>query len=169
MNKPKVLLFDVDEADEIRKLDRLYTVGIKGSQALVFSASKRKNGTSLSVWPNHEGYPTVKIWEKTIALHRIVAKAFLGDCPPGKVVNYKDGNKLNNNPNNLEYCTIAENIHHAKYVIKTHVSCDRTRMPTYKDGQTFDLAKYKHDWYLKNQEVCKNRAATRYLKIRETK
>jgi hypothetical protein len=48
---------------------------------------------------------------KTFLLHRLVAEAFLGASK--LQVNHKDGNKLNNSIDNLEYCTASENVKHA--------------------------------------------------------
>lgn len=53
---------------------------------------------------------------QTHAVHRLVAKAFLGPVPEGKEVNHKDGMKANNRTQNLEYVTAAENISHARHL-----------------------------------------------------
>lgn len=69
----------------------------------------------LSLTPN--GYPkiTTSIDGKYISrqIHRLVAEAFLGPCPPGRQVNHKDGDKTNNNATNLEWTTQSENCYHA--------------------------------------------------------
>lgn len=49
----------------------------------------------------------------TVSVHRLVATLFISKIPKGMVVNHKDGNKLNNHVNNLEICTIKQNIQHA--------------------------------------------------------
>lgn len=47
-------------------------------------------------------------------VHRIMMMAFYPiDNPDEMVVNHKDGNKLNNNLDNLEWCTQSENCKHA--------------------------------------------------------
>jgi hypothetical protein len=49
---------------------------------------------------------------KTMRIHRLVADAFLQKIYGKTEVNHIDGNKLNNNYTNLEYCNRSENIKH---------------------------------------------------------
>lgn len=64
------------------------------------------------------GYLTfsVKVDKKTFyrRKHRLLAQAFIPqNNKQQKAINHRDGNKLNNNLLNLEWCTIAENNTHA--------------------------------------------------------
>lgn len=74
-----------------------------------------KNGMVkvINGWVQNTGYKTVALNNKKYSVHRLVAETFIHKPVSKNVVNHKDGNKLNNNINNLEWCTLKENIHHA--------------------------------------------------------
>jgi hypothetical protein len=57
---------------------------------------------------NENGYIRVYIYKKTFTLHRLVALTFLENPENKETVNHIDGNKLNNNINNLEFATMKE-------------------------------------------------------------
>lgn len=68
------------------------------------------SGTILKkMKPCNNGYLRVTIDNKTCRLHRIVAYVFLPNPENKDQVNHKDGNKLNNTLDNLEWVTNQEN------------------------------------------------------------
>lgn len=81
---------------------------IKRNKNLKYSLSNYKGN----------GYPQVKIYLGSkltcVKIHKLVMLSFkLEEHFDGAVVNHIDGNKLNNNLDNLEWCTASENQKHA--------------------------------------------------------
>lgn len=80
-----------------------------------------KTGRNLKPQVSTWGYSKINLSRDgkhyTFTVHRLVAKAFLGEPPiegngQSYEVNHKDGNKLNSALSNLEYVTKSENISH---------------------------------------------------------
>lgn len=82
--------------------------------------------------------------------HRIVAEAMLGrPLLSSEIVHHKDGNKRNNNPENLEVMTQSE---HCKKHFRKHIECsvDGCERPHVANG----LCRYHYE--KKRREVMQN-------------
>lgn len=79
--------------------------------------SAYKNGVELIPRVNKGGYLYVNLYNengrKTKKIHRLVAEAFIPNTDNLPQVNHKDGNKLNNHVENLEWCDAGYNARHA--------------------------------------------------------
>jgi hypothetical protein len=62
---------------------------------------------------SEKGYGVVSIQGHPNKLHRVVAKCFIPNPNNKPQINHLDGNKLNNNIQNLEWVTNSENQKHA--------------------------------------------------------
>jgi hypothetical protein len=73
----------------------------------------KKTRRVLHEFVGKDGYLRTQFEGKTRTIHRVIAKAFISNPNNLAVVNHIDGNKQNNNVNNLEWCTSSENQKHA--------------------------------------------------------
>jgi hypothetical protein len=106
---------------DIQGYEGLYQISdngvVKGvDRVLSYNANKTKQwkGKVIKTIVDHLGYCRVSLCKngtvKANKIHRLVAETFL--IGQGQI-NHKDGNKLNNNIINLEFCTSKENMHHS--------------------------------------------------------
>lgn len=70
--------------------------------------------TLLHGYVGNTGYVYIHLDGKNCTLHRLIAKTFIPNPENKPQVNHIDGNKLNNNIKNLEWCTNKENAIHAR-------------------------------------------------------
>ena len=99
------LRYQICEDGGIRSKDMV--VNAKGGKAAV------RRGRYLNWVQKSNGYYYVTLTNgidrPQIAIHRLVARAFIGECPIGLHVLHTDGDKFNNHYTNLRYGTPAEN------------------------------------------------------------
>lgn len=60
----------------------------------------------------NKGYLSFRLNNKNLKVHRLVANTFINNPDNKKQVNHIDGNTLNNNVSNLEWCDNFENTRH---------------------------------------------------------
>lgn len=71
------------------------------------------NPRIMKTYINRKGYIKCYIGGKSKSIHRLVADAFIPNHKNKPQVNHIDGNKQNNNVENLEWATNSENQKHA--------------------------------------------------------
>ena len=87
--------------------DKDYRVTENGD---IISMDYRRSGKPKKLAPqrNVHGYAIIKLMKGgkdiTYRVHRLVAMAFVPNPEKLPCINHKDENKVNNNPNNLEWC-----------------------------------------------------------------
>ena len=82
---------------------------------IVFPSGKILNlhGREIKGHIDRCGYRQVVVNGKQKLAHRIVATTFIPNYKNLEQINHIDGNKLNNNVDNLEWCSRSENLTHA--------------------------------------------------------
>lgn len=84
--------------------NKLYKVRCWKSRILKGRGDHEKTGKRVSLWKNGK--------RKDFLVARLVAMTFLGLPKKGETVNHKDGNRMNNEIENLEWLPLVDNIRH---------------------------------------------------------
>lgn len=99
----------------------------------VYSFKRNKNGKELKQCVSENGYKIVQLWSDGKAsiklVHRLLAEAYIDNplCLP--IINHIDGDRLNNQICNLEWCNYSHNnsINYKKNITKRKLSADDVR------------------------------------------
>ena len=98
--------YSISEYGHVRSKDMV--VGAKGGAIAI------RKGRLLTQVLKNSGYFAITLTNGVdrpqVAIHRLVARAFIGECPLGLHVLHSDGDKANNHYSNLRYGTPAENV-----------------------------------------------------------
>lgn len=100
---------------DIPEYEGLYAASTNGN-IWAYPKLSRLHGRWLKKCISRCGYEYVCLFNgkrKNIYVHRLVAIAFIKNTDDKPAVNHKDGNKLNNRVENLEWVTNSENKIHA--------------------------------------------------------
>ena len=124
-----------------------------------------RSGKPVKQQVNEKGYYVYAMYPngrkggcKCVKIHKLVAKAFIPNPENKPQVNHIDGNKLNNNVENLEWCTNQENVIHA---YKTGLAKARKGADNPNSKLTKEDAKWIREHYKPNDEVFGARPLSR--------
>lgn len=118
---------DYEDSYEVSNLGRVRS---KDRYTPTWNGQVFKKGVIKTMQEDKDGY--YKIWlsknskKKPYFVHRLVAESFLLNDSELPIVNHIDGNKKNNVPNNLEWCTRSHNDKHAFKLGLRKVICGGT-------------------------------------------
>lgn len=112
----------MEEFKDIQGYENLYKVSNYGNVKSLFKGEDKAIILKTSIVA---GYVSCGLWNrgkgKMIKNHRVEAQAFIPNPDNLPEVNHKDGDKLNNHVDNLEWCTERENSCHRENIISKKV------------------------------------------------
>jgi|LGOV01.1.fsa_nt_gb DNA-binding CsgD family transcriptional regulator len=146
--------YKVSNNGKIKSLDR-YVNHKSGKQF--------KKGKILKYRDNGRGYSAINIKGKTYYIHILVAQAFIPNPENKPQVNHIDSKRGNNIVENLEWCTIKENMEHAKLYgnVNSITSIDgnkiikdyKNKLSLRKIGSKYGYGSNTVKMYLKNNKI----------------
>ncbi|MFQ3543519.1 NUMOD4 domain-containing protein [Halobacillus rhizosphaerae] len=133
-------IYEVSNTGLVRTSNNKTTYSIRHGkrvwkQRILRQKVSKDNCCRVCLWKNKE--------EKTFLVHRLVAFSFLPLIEGKEYVNHIDGNRLNNNLDNLEWCNHTENNNHAfdNKLIKTAITIKLVEIVSGKEYRFRSMAK----------------------------
>lgn len=163
--------YEVSSFGNVRSLDKyqdfpLFSVGNKKGDKVTMTKVFRK-GKIMKQTKTTSGYYCVGLFKdkkvKWSLVHRVVAQAFLPKDSKRLHVNHIDSNKNNNNVSNLEWCTPAENLTHARLKggLKNLSSKNFVNKDRFTDEQVKEIKELKISSKLPNSNIATKYGVTR--------
>jgi predicted XRE-type DNA-binding protein len=104
----------MDNWVDVKGYEKYYMISDKGN---VYSKRYKRNMKPQKSGKNSEGYIQIGLTNedgrKLVCLHKLLMEHFIPNPNNHPCGNHIDGNKQNNDLNNLEWCTLSENQKHA--------------------------------------------------------
>lgn len=110
--------YEVSNQGRVRSLDRQIQVSMAMKSGLRVVYTKTRRGKLIAPQlVKVTGYVQLRIGKARFRIHQLVARAFCDGYAEGLVVNHKNGDKLDNRAENLEWVTRSQNSVHAYNVL----------------------------------------------------
>jgi hypothetical protein len=148
---------------DIQGTDGFYQISSLGRVKSFINTRQNISETEKILKPylNTKKYPCVSLFKKNYRIHRLVAEHFIPNPKDLPQVNHKDGNKTNNEIDNLEWVTNRENVIHffksqspgvyqtpnGKFAVKIYINRKRKHIGTFETISDANIARQK---FLKN-------------------
>jgi hypothetical protein len=130
--------YKISNKGNIKSLDRIIT--------LKNGFTRKEPGKNMKIGLSHKNYYFVMLSKNSkntyYEIHRLLAIHFLENINNYNIVNHIDGNSLNNNLNNLEWCNLRENTTHGN--LNKNLSSNFPCVYKPKNSKKF-LAEIKHN------------------------
>lgn len=156
-----------EEWKDVIGYEDLYKISNKGeiirkpfSKVDKLGSLRTYNEKKITPSVNSSGYKKVILRKNGVGenkyLHRLLAIHFIPNPNNFPDVNHKDGNKLNCNLSNLEWCTISENTHHAfnnnlRYITGYNRTIVGNNMRRFSEDDVYEIKQYYKDGWTQKE------------------
>jgi hypothetical protein len=136
--------YEVSNLGNVRSIERMVNnrlnTGLRKSPQKLLKAGKSKSGYYIVSF-------CVDGVKSNQTVHRLVARAFIANELNKPQVNHKDGNKLNNHVDNLEWVTVSENGLHAYRTLGIFAWNKGKTLPKYSDERKSQISERMKNWH----------------------